>query len=59
MRTIGKVTLGDLGLMQRRGLTPKQAVDAMLAEAKARHPRAEGVVIAKSALHDGFDIIAL
>lgn len=59
MQTIGRIMLGDLGLLQRRGMTPKQAVDALLAEAKERHPRSNAVVIMKSALHDGFDIIAL
>lgn len=51
--------LADMGLMQHRGLSPKQAVDMIIAEAKARFPRADSVIVRKSEVHDGFDIVAL
>ncbi len=49
--------MADLGLMQRRGMTPKQAVDAILAEAKARHPREDTIIIQRNG--DGFDILSV
>jgi hypothetical protein len=59
MQIIGRVTRADMVLMQGRGLTPKQAVDALLAEGKRLHPRAVTVVVQKATSHDGFDIVAL
>lgn len=59
MRTLGKISMAELGLMQARGMRPKQAVDAILAEAKSRFPKAGTIVIDKAASHDGFDIIAV
>ncbi len=59
MQILGKITKADLGSMEARGMNPKQAVDAILAEAKQRHPRAGTIIINKAASHEGFDIIAL
>ena len=59
MQTIGRITKADLTDLEKTGLEPKQALDAILAEAKARHPKAISVHVMKATLHDGFDIIAL
>lgn len=47
MQVIGKITLADLGQMQRKGLSPEKAAEMCMAEAKARYPRAEAVAIIK------------
>ena len=59
MRTIGKLTRAELALIEKRGMSPKEAVCAIIAEAKSRYPRAESVHIVKASSHDGFDIVAL
>ena len=59
MQTIGRIYLGELAEMQRRGITPEEAVQAILAEASKRHPKAVGLHIVKVPMHEGFDIIAL
>lgn len=58
MQIVGKVTRADMSEIQRRGMGPKAAVDAIRDEAKARHPRAT-ILIQPSNMHDGFDIIAM
>jgi len=59
MQIIGRASKADLGRMERAGIGPEQAVKILLKEAEARHPKAATVIIQKSNLHDGFDIIAL
>lgn len=56
---IGRIARSDLADLERSGLTPKQAVDAILAEAKVRHPKAVSVHIVKANMHEGFDIVAM
>ncbi len=58
MRVIGKVTKAGLLEIQRRGLSPKQAFDAIISEAKRRHPDARGVIMQPIGLGD-FEVIAL
>lgn len=58
MKIIGKITRQQLAEIQRRGIQPEAAVEAFLAEAKARHPDATSI-IKKSTAHDGFDIVAI
>jgi len=57
MRTLGKVSLAELGMMERRGIGPKEAVGAILQEAQKRYPKAGTIIINKASSHDGFDII--
>lgn len=59
MNIVGKITRADMGLMQRRGLSPEQAVNAVRDETKRRYPNANAVLIKPSNLHDGFDIITM
>lgn len=53
MQIIGRITKADLSIMKARGMTPKQAVDAILQEARHRHPRQDTIII------NGMDIVAL
>lgn len=57
MRVIGKITRSDMAQMQRRGLGPKQAVDAVVAEAKRRFEGA--TVVLRPEPDGGFAIVAL
>jgi hypothetical protein len=59
MQRIGRIDKTDLAEMRQRGMQPKDALDAILTEARARHPKATSVHIIKGSAHDGFDIIAL
>lgn len=51
--------LAELAALERRGLTPKQAFDALMAEAKARYPQYECVIMQRDRFGEGFDIIAV
>lgn len=57
VRVVGKVTPQQLMALRHRGLTPKQALDALTDEAKRRHPGVGCVIIQPSS--EGFDILAL
>jgi len=59
MRTIGRITKANLVNLEKTGLEPRQALDAVIAEAKARHPKAVSVHATKATIHDGFEIVAL
>jgi len=59
MKLLAKVRTADLAAMQRLGATPNQAVDALLAEAKARYPQYECVIMQRDTIGEGFDIIAV
>jgi len=56
MNIIGHATQANLAKLAARGVGPKDAVDAILAEAKAR--TGQNCIIVKSAT-GGFDIVAL
>lgn len=57
MRVLAKATQTQLMEFRRRGLAPKDAVDALLAEAKRRFPECETVIIQPTS--GGIDIIGL
>ena len=58
MNIIGKLSLDDLERIKQTGVTPKQAVDLLFAEAEERFPN-HTIIIQRAALHTGFDIISL
>lgn len=58
MQTIGRVSKESMGAMQRRGMTPEQAVRALIDEGKRRYP-GRSVILQPSNLYDGFDLIAM
>lgn len=53
---LGFVTRGQLRKLQEAGLGPKEAVDRLLAEAEARHPRMAAIIVPD---RDGFSIVGL
>lgn len=55
MEIVGRVTLAHLKEMERRGLSPKEAVDRLLSNAKERTGKT--VVLHRDG--DGFDLIAV
>lgn len=57
MHQLGFITLAQLKRLQAAGVDPKTAVDKLLAEAKVRHPHAQGVIMQRET--DGFSILAL
>lgn len=59
MNVIGRIGWDQLAEMQRRGVEPKDAVNMILAEAKARYPDAGEVVIQQNHAQNCFEIIAL
>jgi hypothetical protein len=59
MNVIGRIETGQLAEMEHRGVELKDAVNMVLAEAKARYPDAGEVVIQQNHAQNCFDIIAL
>jgi len=58
MGEIGFITFSQLATLEKTGADPKEVVDRLLAEAKARHPGAGAVVIDKQLSRGGFAILA-
>lgn len=57
MRVLAKATRTQVMEFSRRGLSPKDAVAALLAEAKRRFPEYETVIIQRTI--GGFEIVGL
>lgn len=57
MKTIGKIGKAEMAEMQRRGAKPQDAVQAIIAEAKLRHPDAN-IILHRNDV-GGFDVVAL
>lgn len=59
MRTVGHITPALLEALKVRGMSPKQACDAIMREAEARHPQARSVVIRPALQKGAFDVVAI
>lgn len=57
MQVIGSVSKAQLLELAKRGLTPKQALDALTEEARKRHPGFHSIVLQSNT--DGFNIVAV
>ena len=55
MRVLGYADRGRLFEMAKRGMSPKAAVDALIDEAKRRHPDCKTVIVRPNG--DGFEIV--
>lgn len=55
MTLIGHATTEQILALKAKGLSPKAAMDLLLAEAKRRHPHAGAIVVQPS--QGGFDFI--
>lgn len=58
MNVIGRITNQQLYELRQRGLTPQDAVRALLQEAKSHHP-SETIIIQKAWEFPGFNIVAV